>query len=78
MKTIQKGGYAMKKRSILRFVRDESGFGINELLGVAAALIIAAFVIIPNLREFADSVMRELDGWWGNNIKSTIFPTGSN
>ncbi len=58
-----------------RFRNDDRGFGMNELLGIAAALIIAAFVIIPSLRTFAKSVMDGLSDWWGNTIESQIFPT---
>lgn len=61
--------------SLRRFKNDNRGFGMNELLGIAAALIIAAFVIIPSLREFADSVMEGLKGWWGDTISSKMFPT---
>jgi len=58
-----------------RLVTDERGFGMNELLGIAAALIIAGFVIIPSLRTFATSIMTGLTNWWNNTIASKIFPT---
>jgi len=54
-------------------LKGKGGFGMNELLGIAAALIIAAFVIIPGLREFADSVMDRLQNWWSTTIVSKIF-----
>lgn len=50
------------------------GFGMNELLGIAAALILAAFIIIPGLRSFAKSVMTELSGWWSGSVTNVIFP----
>jgi len=66
-----------KCRSIVknRLLSDERGFGMNELLGIAAALIIAGFVIIPSLRTFATSIMTGLTNWWNNTIASKIFPT---
>ncbi|MEN6317004.1 MAG: hypothetical protein ABFD25_22450 [Clostridiaceae bacterium] len=66
-----------KSRSLLknRLTYDERGFGMNELLGIAAALIIAGFVVVPGLRALADSIMTELKNWWDNTIKASIFHT---
>lgn len=63
------------KLFIGRFIADRRGFGMNELLGIAAALILAAFIIIPGLRGFADLVMKGLKDWWGSKIEDTIFPS---
>jgi hypothetical protein len=54
---------------------DNRGFGMNELLGIAAALIIAAFIIIPSLQTFANTVMAGLTTWWTNTIHARLFPT---
>jgi hypothetical protein len=48
---------------------------LNELLGIAAAIIIAAFIIIPGMRSFAENLMDGLGNWWNNVIASRIFPT---
>jgi hypothetical protein len=61
----------MRGRSLLG---RRDGFGMNELLGIAAALILAAFIIIPGLKLFAGSVMTGLSNWWSNTILSKIFP----
>lgn len=50
------------------------GFGMNEVLGAAAALIIAAFVIVPGLRAFAVDIIESLGEWWNDNISERIFP----
>lgn len=63
--------YSLKQ---LRLLTDKRGFGMNELLGIAAAVIIAAFVIIPGLMEFAKIVMADLKGWWGT-VEGQIFTT---
>lgn len=55
-------------------LKGNSGFGMNELLGIAAGLILAAFIIIPGLQGFARSVMGELTDWWGTDVMSRIFP----
>ncbi len=54
-------------------VKKGDGFGMNEILGVAAALIIAAFIIIPQLRSFATNIMAQLSTWW-TDIAKIIFP----
>lgn len=58
-----------------KFLFSKNGFGFNELLGIAAAIIVAAFVVIPGLKQFADSVIDKLGIWW-LNISTKIFPVG--
>ncbi|HEX2945146.1 MAG TPA: hypothetical protein VHT96_04250 [Clostridia bacterium] len=64
-----------KRLHLNRIKNDNRGFGMGELLGIAAALIIAAFVIIPGLRTFAKSVMDGLSDWWTDTISEKMFPT---
>jgi len=54
--------------------KRNDGFGMNELLGIAAALIIAAFIIIPGLQTLTESIMIKLDDWWDVTIVGRIFP----
>lgn len=58
-----------------RFIGRQGGFGLNELLGIAAALIIAAFIIIPSMKNFAKSLMDGLTNWWNDIMSDRIFPT---
>jgi hypothetical protein len=58
LKKFMKGEKPMK-------IKSKKGFGINEVIGIAAGVIIAAVVVIPGLRTFASSVMTELTTWWG-------------
>lgn len=51
---------------------DNRGFGMNELLGIAAALIIAGFVIIPGFKTLAKSMILKLTEWWGK-VEVEIF-----
>lgn len=55
-------------------LKRKGGFGVNEMLGIAAALILAAFIIIPGLQDFATNVMDKLGDWWDDTIVSRIFP----
>ena len=54
-----------------RFIDRQGGFGLNELLGIAAALIIAGFIVIPSMQSLPkpDNKPRE---WWENTIAKHI------
>jgi len=54
--------------------RKNDGFGLNELLGICAALILASFIVIPGLRTFASGVMGSLSDWWDNTVTAELFP----
>ena len=60
------------KKMLKNIAISNRGFALNEVLGVVAALIIAAFVIIPGLRNFAGSVMSALTTWW-SSVSVDIF-----
>lgn len=52
--------------------RRDGGFGLNELLGIAAGIIVAGLIFIPRLKDFATAIMTSLSTWWGN-IQNNIF-----
>lgn len=52
----------------------EDGFGMNELLGIAAGIIIAAFIIVPGLKDLASGMMARLQTWW-TSIQNEFFPS---
>ncbi len=52
--------------------RSKKGFGINEIIGIAAGIIIAAVVVIPGLRSFAQTIMNEMTTWW-SGMSTTLF-----
>jgi len=59
----------------LRFALNRrQGFGLNEVIGIAAGIIIAVVVVIPGLRSFAGSILNNLTDWW-NNMAQSIFAT---
>jgi len=72
-----KGGIRMKKilRKLKKFKDNKNGFGMNEILGIAAAIIIAAFIVIPQLRNFANNVMGDMQDWWDKQVSGRIFVT---
>ena len=50
------------------------GFGLNEVIGIAAGIIIAAVIVIPGLQTFASSLIANLQTWW-TSMSSSIFST---
>lgn len=58
----------------LRYVSGCGGFGLYEVIGIAAVLIVAAFVVIPGFRNFAQSIMDRMDSWVSDSIFGNLFP----
>ncbi len=50
------------------------GFGLNEVIGIAAGIIIAVVVVIPGLQGFAGDILGNLTNWW-NDMASSVFAT---
>jgi hypothetical protein len=63
----------MKKKLKKALTRND-GFGLNEILGIAAAVIIAALIIIPGLNTFAGDVISKMNGWW-TTMADKVFLT---
>lgn len=68
-----------KMRSIFTYfcvkMRSERGeFGISNLIGVAIGLIVAGFVLIPGIRDFASVIMKDMNTWWSNVVSKNVFP----
>jgi len=58
---------AVRKLSAsVRSLKTCKGFGINEVIGIAAGVIIAALVVIPGLQLFAGDVLDRLGLWWSD------------
>ncbi len=54
---------------------NRGAVGKEEIIGIAITMIVAAFIVIPQLRNFATSVMTSLTDWWGVTISPRIFNT---
>lgn len=61
--------------SIRKPLQNNDGWGKEEILGIAITLVIAAFVIFPELRDFAKKLAEGMDSWYDTSIKSKIFGT---
>lgn len=68
----QKQFNQQRKTMRRQLAMNRRGFGINEVIGIAAGIIIAAAVIIPGLKTFAGTVMTELSGWW-TSMSTELF-----
>ncbi len=66
----------MKKKikKAMSYLNNQNGFGLYEVIGIAAVLIVAAFVVIPGFRTFAENVMGEMDTWVNDSIFGKLFP----
>jgi hypothetical protein len=58
----------------VRRLKTRKGFGINEVIGIAAGVIIAAMVVIPGLQTFAGDVIDRLGIWWGDMADTMFLP----
>ncbi|HBN85563.1 MAG TPA: hypothetical protein DDZ89_17165 [Clostridiales bacterium] len=56
---------------------NKKGFGVQEVLGIAAMFIIAGFIFIPGLKTLATGVITGLQNWFDNTIAANIFPTSA-
>ena len=64
---------ARKASATAQRMTRRSGFGINEVIGIAAGVIVAALVVIPGLQSFAGDVIDRLGTWWGG-MATGLFP----
>jgi hypothetical protein len=53
-------------------IGGRQGFGLNEVIGIAAGIIIAVVVVIPGLRGFAGDILDNLADWW-NDMAASVF-----
>ena len=58
------------------WLAEKRGFGLNEVIGIAAGIIIAGLVIIPGLIAFSETVMDRLDIWW-TEISNDLFKSST-
>ena len=70
----RKSTVMIKQKQLRHALAGKRGFGLNELIGIAAGIIIAAVVVIPGLRTFATTIMTKLSTWWGS-MADGIFTT---
>jgi hypothetical protein len=58
----------------MKYLKNQKGFGMYEVIGIAAVLIVAAFVVIPGFRAFAQNIMTRMDTWLNTTVFGQIFP----
>lgn len=70
---------ALSWKSFFAYIRvkahsEKGEFGIGSLIGVAIGLIVAGFVLIPGIRDFASAIMADMNTWWNNVVSKNVFP----
>lgn len=59
-------------KSKLSDIRGE--FGIGSILSIAVALVVSAFVLVPQMKGFAEKITEDMTTWWSGSIHDRIFP----
>jgi len=65
-------------KQIKKVLKGTKGSSVAEMvIIVAVVLIVGAFVVIPQLRNFATTIMTALNNWWGGTggMSTKIFLT---
>ena len=70
-----KSTHVITQKQLRHALAGKRGFGLNELIGIAAGIIIAALVVIPGLRGLATNVMDGLNGWWTTTAEGIFTST---
>ena len=71
-KDLQLRSAQLSQKKLLGRFKCRQGFGLNEVIGIAAGIIIAVVVVIPGLRGFAGNILTNLEDWW-NGMANSIF-----
>ncbi|MCK5812108.1 MAG: hypothetical protein KAG94_04370 [Clostridiales bacterium] len=66
----------MKKiiKKVKGYLANDRGFGLYEVIGIVAVLLVAAFVVIPGFRSFSEGILADLQSWFDTTISTSIFP----
>lgn len=55
-------------------IKDKKGeIGMSAIINTAIALIIAGFILVPNLRALAVTMTTDITTWYTNSIKTVMF-----
>ena len=58
----------------MKYLKNQKGFGMYEVIGITAVLIVAAFVVIPGFRSFAEDIMLRMESWLESTVFVQLFP----
>lgn len=56
----------------LKSIKGE--FGVGSILSIAIALIVSAFILVPQMRSLATTIMTDMTDWWNNTMEGKLFP----
>jgi hypothetical protein len=67
----------VKKQVFISFLKSQKGNTfVWTIVGIAAIIIVGAFVFIPQLKDLSATMMKDTTTWW-STIKDSIFQTSS-
>jgi len=62
-------------KKVFSYLDNDYGFGLYEVIGIAAVLLVAAFVVIPGFRSFSTKILADMNNWFDNTVTTSLFPT---
>lgn len=62
-------------RMLIKLRHDSKGVATGEIVLMAAGFIVAAYVLIPGFRAFANKLISGLNNWYDGSIEPKIFQT---
>ncbi|BEP30427.1 hypothetical protein [Helicovermis profundi] len=66
----------IRKNKIKELLLSSRGeFGVSIIINIAIALIIAAFILLPNMKSFSKKLMTDITDWYTNTLKNSLFDT---
>lgn len=71
---LKRGAKKWRSHFSTLFQCERGEFGMSSIIGIAIGLIIAAFILIPGLQTFANTIISDMELWWTNSVSSQIFP----
>ena len=58
-----------------KIISTKGEFGVSIIINIAIALIIAAFILLPNMKTFSNKLMTDISDWYTNTLKNSLFDT---
>lgn len=64
-----------KRTEFLKLLKSQQGSTfVWVIIGIAATVIVGAFIFIPQLRTFSTTIMTAMSTWW-TTVSGSIFQT---
>lgn len=61
-------------KKIKKYLNKRGEFGVGSVLSIAVTIIIVAFIFLPGMESFANTLFSKMESWWGT-VSKEIFVT---